>query len=165
MAAGQTSKAISPGECEIINIPNVLARKVGPGFKVADALAVARAEGALKKLSANFGDWLEDEVHGLEQARLRTRLTGLTEAALTELKTRALDLKGLGATYERPLVARIGGSLFKLLDVMGGTASLKLVDAHVDAARAIVRNKIQDEGHPVGKVLVSELERQVAEAL
>ena len=40
---------------------------------------------------------------------------------------------------------------------------LSLIDAHVDAARAIVRTGIRDAAHPVGLALVGELESRVRE--
>ena len=69
-------------------------------------------------------------------------------------------------TYYDTLVSRIGGSLFKLLDEVAPAAvPMNLIDAHVDAVRAIVRNKIQDANHPVGVTLVAELERRVRETI
>ena len=39
--------------------------------------------------------------------------------------------------------------------------SLELVDAHIDAIKAAVRDDIKSDDHPVGSVLVEELERRV----
>jgi hypothetical protein len=38
-----------------------------------------------------------------------------------------------------------------------------LVDGHIDAIRAAVRDEIRTDTHPVGKVLIAELERRVDE--
>jgi hypothetical protein len=80
---------------------------------------------------------------------------------------RAHDLKGLGSTYEFPIVSRIAGSLCKLIDdpATRARAPLNLVDAHIDAIKAAVRENIKDADHPVGQVLVTELERKVREHL
>ena len=40
-----------------------------------------------------------------------------------------------------------------------------LVDAHINAIRAAVRDDIRDVSHPMGKILAEELERQVKEYL
>jgi hypothetical protein len=82
------------------------------------------------------------------------------------LYLRAHDLKGLGTTYEFPLITRIGASLCKLIDDKDKrlTASMPLIDAHIDAIKAAVRDDIKTDDHPVGRVLIQELERQVAEA-
>lgn len=158
-----TPLAGSPG-CEIIHVPNVLLQKVGPGFKASAAASIARAERAMNAMAGEFGVWLEQEVAGLEQARANVKESGLTPEIVRFISTKALDLKGLGTTYAHPLVTRIGGSLFKLFDEVAPAAvPMNLIDAHVDAVRAIVRNKIQDPNHPVGVTLVVELERRVRE--
>ena len=38
---------------------------------------------------------------------------------------------------------------------------LELVDAHIDAIKAAVRDDIKSDEHPTGRVLVEELERRV----
>jgi hypothetical protein len=38
---------------------------------------------------------------------------------------------------------------------------MELVDAHIDAIKAAVRDDIKTDDHPVGSVLVEELERRV----
>jgi hypothetical protein len=105
----------------------------------------------------------QDEVSKLEAARQRVRAEGLTPEASENLYLRAHDLKGLGATYEYPLVTRIAGSLCKLIDdpMKRSDAPLFLVDAHIDAIKAAVKGGIQTDTHPTGRALVQELEQQV----
>ncbi len=160
----KSSAPVAKGECEIIHVPNVLLKKVGPGFKASSASAIERAERAMKAMAGEFGEWLEQEVAGLEQVRGTVKESGMTPEVAKLLSTKALDLKGLRTTYAHPLISRIGGSLFRLLDeVAAASVPMTLIDAHVDAVRAIVRNKIQDAAHPVGVTLVTELERRVKE--
>lgn len=146
----------------VINVPNKLRAKVGGGMSL-NADAVAKAEAALKELSANFAQWLKDEVARLEAARAVVQEQGRTPAATESLYFRAHDLKGLGATYEYPLVGRIAGSLCKLIDEPDKrpTAPMALIDAHVDAVRACLRGEIRDSDHPVGGALAAELEARV----
>ena len=152
---------------EFIQPPNTLRLKVGgAGFGGIDLAAVARAEAALKDLSSQFGDWLNDEVSKMEAARADIRTIGATPQTLSHLYMRAHDLKGLGATYEYPIVTRISASLCKLIDDnVRMQAPLFLVDAHIDAIKAMVRDKIQNDDHPVGRMLVTELEAKTAEHL
>ena len=100
----------------MIQAPNTLRLKVGGRLGAIDPAAIAKAEAALKSLSGNFAEWLADEVAKLDAARQRVRAEGLTAEAAENLYLRAHDLKGLGATYEYPLVTRIAGSLCKLID-------------------------------------------------
>ncbi len=153
----------NPGQ--MIQVPNTLRLKVGGRLGAIDPAAIAKAEAALKSLSGNFAEWLADEVGKLEAARQRVRAEGLTPEASENLYLRAHDLKGLGATYEYPLVTRIAGSLCKLIDdpAKRATAPMALVDAHIDAIRAAVKDHIQTDTHPVGAALVTELEKRVKE--
>ncbi len=153
----------SPGQ--MIQVPNTLRLKVGGRLGAIDPAAIAKAEAALKSLSGNFAEWLADEVAKLEAARQRVRAEGLTPEAAENLYLRAHDLKGLGATYEYPLVTRIAGSLCKLIDDPDkrAEAPLFLVDAHIDAIKAAVKGGIQTDADPLGHALVTELERRVQE--
>lgn len=145
---------------------NSLKLKVGGRFGAIDPNAIAKAEAALKSLSGNFAQWLQDEVVKLENARARVRAEGLNTETMEQLYLRAHDLKGLGATYEFPLITRIAASLCRLIDDKDKrlTAPMTLIDAHIDAIKASVRDSIKTEDHPVGRSLVLELERKVVEA-
>ena len=151
----------NPGQ--MIQAPNTLRLKVGGRLGGIDPAAIAKAEAALKSLSGNFAEWLNDEVNKLEAARQRVRAEGPTPEASENLSLRAHDLKGLGATYEYPLVTRIAGSLCKLIDdpAKRAEAPLFLIDAHIDAIKAAVKGGIQTDSHPTGSALVLELEQHV----
>ena len=146
--------------------PPSLRLKVGGRFGAIDPSAIAKAEAALKSLSGNFAQWLSEEVIKLDAARQLVRDAGVTAETMETLYLRAHDLKGLGATYEFPLITRIGASLCRLIDDKDKrlTVSLPLVDAHIDAIKAAVRDSIKTDDHPVGRILIEELERKVAAA-
>ncbi|AYG95528.1 Hpt domain-containing protein [Brevundimonas naejangsanensis] len=152
---------------QVIRPPNPLRAKVGGGFGGIDASAIAKAEEALKAMSAQFGQWLNDEVSKLDKAQTDIRSQGYTSETAEALYFRAHDLKGLGATYQYPLVTRIAGSLCRMLDDADKRmqAPLAVVDAHIDAIKAVVRDQIQTDDHPVGRVLAETLEARVAEHL
>ena len=157
----------APRNGQVFAAPTLLRDRLGPRFGRIDADAVAKAEAALKGLSSQFGQWLRDEVAKLEASRQAIRTDGATRETIDALFTRAHDLKGLGATYEFPLVTRISASLCKLLGDGDGRVKtpLTLVDAHINAIRAAVRDNIRDSENPVGAALASELERHTADYL
>ena len=146
--------------------PPGLRLKLGGRFGAIDPSAIAKAEAALKSLSGNFAQWLNDEVVKLDAARQRVRDEGVTAETMETLYLRAHDLKGLGTTYEFPLITRIGASLCRLIDDKDKrlSVSMPLVDAHIDGIKAAVRDDIKTDEHPVGRVLIEELERKVAAA-
>lgn len=149
---------------QTIQPTNTLRLKVGGGrLGAIDPAAIAKAEAALKSLASNFAQWLSDEITKLEAARQEVRAQGMTAEAMENLYLRAHDLKGLGTTYGYQLITRIAGSLCRMIDdkEKRAAAPLELVDAHIDAIKAAVRDDIKSDEHPVGSVLVEELERRV----
>lgn len=150
---------------QLFTPPNTLRMKVGGGFGGIDAGAIAKAEEALKAMSAQFGQWLQDEITKLDAAQAAIRTQGLTAETAEGLYFRAHDLKGLGSTYQYPIVTRMAGSLCKLLDdpARRTEAPIVLLDAHIDAIKAVVRDEIQTDEHPVGRELAETLEARVAE--
>ena len=151
---------------QMIQPTNALKLKLGGGrLGAIDPAAIARAEAALKSLSSNFTQWLADEITKLDAAREQVRQQGATPESMENLYLRAHDLKGLGTTYGYQLITRIAGSLCRMIDDKDKrlSAPMALVDAHIDAVKAAIRDDIKSDEHPVGRVLVVELERRVAE--
>lgn len=150
---------------QMIQVPNTLRAKLGGRLGAIDPATIAKAEAALKALSGNFDQWLNDEVAKLESARQRVRTEGQDAETMEALYLRAHDLKGLGTTYGYPLITRIAGCLCRLIDDREKrlNASMALIDAHIDGVKAAVRSEIKSDDHPVGQALVAELERQVSE--
>jgi hypothetical protein len=124
---------------------------------------VARAEAALKSLSAQFSRWLQDEIDKLQAARERVIAEGMGGIAGEVLYTRAHDLKGLGGTYEFPIVTRVAASLCRLIEdpVSRASAPLPLVESHINAINVMVRDGIKDDSDPVGQAICLSLETQV----
>ena len=152
----------------VFQAPNALRLKVGGGrLGAIDPAAIAKAEAALKSLSGNFAQWLNDEIAKLENARQAIRDAGQTAETMESLYLRAHDLKGLGATYGFPLITRIAGLLCRLIDDKAKRleAPMHLVDAHIDAIKACVREGIKTDENPVGRMMAEELEGKVREFL
>lgn len=148
---------------EIINPPNMLKVKVGGRIAPADPAAIARAEAALEEMKHEFADWLGEEVNKLEAALRRAASEGLEGAAGDELFTVAHDLRGLGTTYDFPIVTRMAGSLSRLVETGEKRAlvPMQLVEAHVGAIRAALRQNIRTDDNAVGRTLAEELETRV----
>src|SRR5690349_16810511 len=120
----------------MIQVPNTLRLKVGGAGRLGalDPAAIAKAEAALKNLSGNFSQWLQDEITKLEAARQTVRAEGVSSETMEALYLRAHDLKGLGTTYGFPLITRVAASLCVLTDdaEKRTRAPMPLVDAHID---------------------------------
>ena len=152
-----------PLKAHVIAPSTSLRDKVGGGVGGLDPNMLAKAEAALKSLSGQFGQWLDDEIVKLEGARAEVQAKGQTPEAMERLYMRAHDLKGLGGTYEFPIITRIAGSLCKLMDdeTKRSSSPMYLVDAHINAIKAAVRDNIRDDSNAVGRALAEALEHQV----
>jgi hypothetical protein len=149
----------------MIPASNSLKLKAGSRFGGIDPAALAKAEAALKGLSSNFDQWMQDELTKLDAARERIRGEGYTAETGENLYFRAHDLKGLGATYGFPTVTSIAASLCRLIDDPATRlrAPVFLLDAHIDAIKAAVRGNIRENDHPVAQTLLKELDLRVRE--
>jgi chemotaxis protein histidine kinase CheA len=151
---------------ELFMPPNMLKAKVGAGTPGLDLEAIKRAETAVGELKSQFAGWAAIDVEKLMTAKAAFGKTpdAATRAALMRA---AFDLKGQAATYEFPTVARVAGSLAKLLGELPDERALPagLVDAHVGAVHVIFRDKVRDTSNKVVQTLSAELEKQVGVAL
>jgi len=148
---------------ELITPPNMLKVKVGGAIPATDPSAIERAERALEVIKHEFSDWLGEEVSKLEAQLREVRTNGLKGESGEALFTTAHDLRGLGTTYEFPIISRMAGSLSKLIDTEEKRAEIpmSLVEAHVGAIRAAILQNVRTEADPIGKALADELETRV----
>jgi chemotaxis protein histidine kinase CheA len=147
---------------EVITPPNKLQGAVGRAVDGDDP--VARAEAALAQLSSEFTDWMHDECEQLDHARRNVRQNGLTALPREALFRAAHDIKGQAATLGFPLVAEIAGSLCRLIEEAHDPKRipLELIDQHVDAVRAIIREHDRPNAEAIAAKLTRTL-RQVCE--
>lgn len=152
---------------EVVTPPNMLKVKVGGKLAPLDPDAIARAEAALEGLSGQFADWMNEELEQLDAAFKAVQPVGLMTDEGEAFYRRVHDLKGLGTTYEFPIVTEIAAVVCKLMEneTARASAPMPLVAAHVHAIRAAVRDDIRSSDHPVGRVLLTELQSQVVALL
>lgn len=160
MANPKDESVTTYSDHQVIVPPNKLAKAVAP----ADAGAVphdevvARAEQALANLSSEFTSWMESECARLDQARCEVKANGLASGAIQLLFRAAHDIKGEAETFGYPMIAPVADSLCRLIEHAPepGLIPLALVDQHVDAVRAIIREKA-DEDDKTAQQLAREL--------
>ena len=125
---------------EVITPPHRLRKAVGAATDSADN-PVARAEAALAELSGQFADWMQAECERLDAARHEVSRQGFNEKTHQALFRAAHDIKGEAATFGYPAVVGVAESLCRLLEHTPDVTKIPvpLVEQHVDAVRAIVR--------------------------
>ncbi len=143
---------------EVITPPHRLRQVVSQALP-GDDDPVARAEAALAGLSSEFSSWMNSECERLERARADVRTHGFTDKTHDELFRAAHDIKGEAATFGYPEVAGVAESLCRLLEHTPDMTSIPrtLVDQHVDAVRAIIREHARPDVADVAGALTRRL--------
>jgi hypothetical protein len=120
---------------------------------------VARAEQALAKLSGQFSAWMELECDRLDFARKEVNSMGFTRATREALFLAAHDIRGEADTFGYPLLTAPADSLCRLIEHTPdmGRIPLTLVDQHVDAIRAIVRERTRPDAETAAAALTRKL--------
>jgi len=153
---------VTYGDHEIITPDTSKLRKLVRAAAPGDDDPVARAEKALAQISGEFSTWMADECERLDTARRKVREIGLTKATKQELFLSAHDVKGDSGTFG--FVAPAADSLCRLLEHTPDMTRIPpaIIDQHVDAVRAIVREYARADIMLIARTLTSKL-RQVTD--
>ena len=121
--------------------------------------AIAKAGQAMEKLSVNFDDWMATESRRLSEARDKAKASEFTKEAMLELFQAAHNMKGQASTLGYPFADEICASLCRLIDAVPDKLRLpvQLVDQHVDAVGALVREGAKGTGNSKASVLAKQL--------
>jgi chemotaxis protein histidine kinase CheA len=148
---------------EVITPPNKL-RKAIKKAAPHDDDPVARAEQALADLSSEFSAWMQQECDRLDAARHQVRESGFNRATREALFHAAHDIKGEAATFGYPAVAATAESLCRLVEHTPSMEQIPvpLVEQHVDAIRAIIREYSRSDAEAMAAALTRRL-REVSD--
>jgi HPt (histidine-containing phosphotransfer) domain-containing protein len=144
---------------EVIMPPHRLRHAVSPASPDGHDDPVARAEQALAKLSPEFANWMDIECGRLDAARKLVQKQGLDDKTRDPLFHAAHDIKGEAATFGYPQAAAVAESLCRLIEHTPDMTRipLALIDQHVDAVRAIVREHARPDADEIGGNLIRRL--------
>jgi HPt (histidine-containing phosphotransfer) domain-containing protein len=152
---------------EVITPPHALRKVVSqvPADEHDDP--VARAEAALGQLSSEFSGWMQSECERLEATRRDAKNQGFNEKTHDALFRAAHDIKGEAATFGYPELAGVAESLCRLVEHTPQIQliPMKLVDQHVDAVRAIIREHARPDLAGVAAALTQRLREVTDEFL
>ncbi|MHA1523774.1 MAG: Hpt domain-containing protein [Alphaproteobacteria bacterium] len=129
------------------------------GTGAPDLTAIRRAERAMKNLSRNFDDWIDEEAQNLHKARAEMRAHGLAGEVGETVFRVAHDLRGQGETFGYPVVTEICASLCRLMEagMEAQNTPVDLVEHHINAVRAVIRDRAKGAASGLASNLVSEL--------
>ncbi len=161
MASGKPAKpdVVTYGDHEIITPDTSKLRKTLRPAQAGEADPVARAEEALAAISAISRIGCCDECERLDAARRKVKEMGLSKQTRQELFLAAHDVKGDSGTLGYPEVARAAESLCRLIEHTPDLAKIPLaiIDQHVDAVRAIVREYARPDIAAIAAALTGKL--------
>ena len=148
---------------EVLTPPNKLKELVGGVTRINDDL-LAKAEEAAQKVidTVDLSQTTKPLIAELQAAV--DEITGGADQADHEKRIFSImhDLRGEGANFGYPLVARIATSMNHYLDSApaGGRArnDIDVIRAHVDALRGVLATKLKGETGEIGAKIVSGLE-------
>ena len=164
-AKNETPAVTTYADYEVIQPPNKLKKAV---VKAAAAAPgddpVARAEAALAELSNEFSSWMDTECERLIQTRQALKRAGINATTRDELFRAAHDIKGEAETFGFPLAGQVADSLCRLIEHSPEFEHVpaELIDKHVDAVRAIIREAHLKDAEATAMRLATRL-RQVTD--
>lgn len=147
------------GRYELINPPNTLKSKVRILVgREAQIDPVEKAEQAIERLSANFADWMDEEVSRLVDSWQANKSSGFTQETRTALYRVAHDMRGQASTLGFPSVGRIAGNFCDILDTIGeDRVPDAFLEKYITAIRAIARETKRGEDNSIAGELADEL--------
>ena len=144
---------------EIIQPKVDLRKKIKVVQSDGDFDPVAKAEQALKRLSVNFNMWMSEEIEKIHTAWQSIEKDGVTDETLEALFRSSHDIKGQAQTMGFPIAGTIAGSLCNLIEHVPDRSKLPkdILQKHVQAISAVVKEDAREEDNVVGKALAHEL--------
>ena len=121
---------------------------------------IEQAEQKLERAALDFTKWAQDYLGRLSDLCTQALLEpGRRTQQFVEINQVALELRGQGGTFGYPLISTFGKMLFDSSreGCCEDDAQVEIVKAHVDAMRAVLREKISGDGGEVGKALIAAL--------
>ena len=121
---------------------------------------IEQAEQKLERAALDFTKWAQDYLGKLADLCTQALLEpGRRTQQFIEINQVALELRGQGGTFGYPLISIFGKMLFDSTreGCREDDAQVEIVKAHVDAMRAVLREKISGDGGAIGQALIKAL--------
>ncbi len=120
---------------------------------------IRRAETALKQIEKEFRGWMNSECDAIENIRASIHAEGATQKSIERLFNAAHDIMGHADVFGFPLARKIADSLCRLISTAAEPTQipLSLIDSHVDAVRAVVREGVHDADNRTGNEIYQRL--------
>ena len=146
-------------------LPNRLKEKVGglgssePG-EMPTAL-LEQAEENLQRSALDFTEWAQAYLGNLlDLCGKAMKYPSARRAHFEEINLLAHELRGQGGTFGYPLITVLGKMLYDATHrgCPEDDSAVEIIKAHVDAMRAVIRDKVSGDGGELGRALLESLQ-------
>ena len=163
-SADKVVKPKKPSDVWYFRLPNTLKEKAGganiTGPAELPTELLEEAENQLQRAALDFSTWALEYVAKLSELCTQT----LNEKAVRtphfqNINLVALELRGQGGTFGYPLISTFGKMLYDttLEGCPEDDNAVEIIKAHIDAMRAVLREKITGDGGKIGRELTASL--------
>lgn len=165
---GTKKKADKFTDVYLFKLPNTLRGKMGakPGesFKIHENL-LDEAEETLEHDAKGFIDWAAGYLRQLSTLVKEAREKGISARGpeFERINLVAHEIRGQGGTFGYPLMSILAKSLYELTrdDCPMNNANLEICIAHIDAMRAVIRDKVGGDGGEIGRAVVKSISEAI----
>jgi CheY-like chemotaxis protein len=171
-SADKVVKPKTPADVWHFRLPNALKEKAG-GVGRSDPLELPlglleEAEAQLKRDAVGFDHWAQEYLVQLSQLCTEAlEKQGDRSKYFHEINLLAHELRGQGGTFGYALITTFGKMLYDCTyeGCRQDDNAVEVVKAHIDAMRAVLRDKVKGDGGDVGRALILSLEEAVDRCL
>jgi CheY-like chemotaxis protein len=167
-SADKVVKPKKPSDVWYFRLPNTLKEKAG-GANITGPAEIPmelleEAEQQLQRAALDFSTWATEYLSRLSDlcTQALKQPTGRTPH-FQNINLLALELRGQGGTFGYPLISTFGKMLYD--STIDGCPeddnAVEIVKAHIDAMRAVMREKISGDGGAIGRELTMSLTQAV----
>jgi len=168
--ADKIVKPDTPSDVWYWRLPNSFKERVAGGLSGSNVKGevpgnlIEEAEKQLERAALDFTTWALEYLSKLSDLCTEALLEpGRRASHFSEIHTLALELRGQGGTFGYPLISTFGKMLF---DVTGegcreDDKAVEIVKCHIDAMRAVIRDKVAGDGGDIGRQLLAGLKKSI----
>ena len=163
-SAKQVYRPVAPADVWHFQLANALKDKIGglsgQGLAMIPLELLIEAEEHLQREALDFTDWAQDYL--AELAALCDKALdgiGMRAPIFREINLLAHELRGQGGTFGYPLITEFAKMLYECTGQACPQADedVEIVKAHIDAMRAVLRDKVAGTGGQIGLELLASL--------